>query len=214
MAVGVVDVGRKRLRAAGLIVNEVFDELASWTNMYIAGQVRYGTPTLLTPETLPKTVVKPGFRAVTSHWRVSAVMTLAVPLHVAVPLLSVAVVGGVVAPNPDAVTVRWVPLAIVFWPGQSYRGGRPHDAKPRPLFVVNAVMTLAVPLQVAEPLLSVAVVGGVVPPDPSAVIVRWVPLAIVFVPVNATVAVAPVTPLKSDRVQVWPAEPEIVPPEV
>ena len=78
----------------------------------------------------------------------------------------------------------------------------------------SAVMTVAVPLQVAEPLLSVAVVGGVVPPVPDAVTVRCVPLAIVFLLVKATVAVAPVTPVKLDRLQVWPVEPVIVPPEV
>lgn len=79
--------------------------------------------------------------------------------------------------------------------------------------LVSAVMTFAVPLQVAVPLLRVAVVGGVVPPDPAAVTVRWVPLAIVFPLVKATVAVAPVTPLKLVRLQVWPDEPLIVPPE-
>jgi hypothetical protein len=60
--------------------------------------------------------------------------------------------------------------------------------------LTSEVITIAEPLQVAEPLLSVADVGGVIPPNPSAVTVRWVPLAIVFVPVNATVAMAPVTP--------------------
>jgi hypothetical protein len=84
----------------------------------------------------------------------------------------------------------------------------------RPALGVSAVMTFAVPLQVAEPLLSVAVVGGVVAPYPDAVTVSCVPLAIAFVPVNGTVAVAPVTPLKLDRLQVWPAEPLVVPPEV
>ena len=78
----------------------------------------------------------------------------------------------------------------------------------------SAVMTVAVPLQVAEPLLSVAVVGGVAPPDPDAVTVRGVPLAIVFLLVKGTVAMAPVTPMKLDRLQVWPVEPVIVPPEV
>ena len=80
--------------------------------------------------------------------------------------------------------------------------------------LVSAVMTFAVPLHVAVPLLSVAVVGGVVPPDPSSVTVRWVPVAIEFVAVKITVAVAPLTPLKLERLQVWPAEPVIVPPEV
>ena len=75
-------------------------------------------------------------------------------------------------------------------------------------------MTVAVPLQLAVPLLSVAVVGGVVPPEPSDVIIRWVPGAITFVPVKTTVAVAPVTPLKLDRPHVWPVEPVIIPPVV
>jgi hypothetical protein len=75
-------------------------------------------------------------------------------------------------------------------------------------------MTVAVPLQVAEPLLSVAVVGAVDAPNPSAVTVSRVPVAIVFVPVNGTSAMAPVTPLKLDRVQVWSSEPVTVPPEV
>jgi hypothetical protein len=75
-------------------------------------------------------------------------------------------------------------------------------------------MTLAVPLHVAVPLPKVAVVGAVVAPKPEFMIVNWVPLGIVFVPIKATVAVAPVTPLKFVRVQVWPPEPLIVPPEV
>ena len=75
-------------------------------------------------------------------------------------------------------------------------------------------MTFAVPLQVAVPLLSVAVVGGLIPPEPSSVMVNWVPLAMVFELVSATLAVAPVTPLKSVRVQVWPVLPVIVPPDV
>jgi hypothetical protein len=82
------------------------------------------------------------------------------------------------------------------------------------LLGASAVITVAVPLQVAEPLLSVAVVGGVVPPDPDAVTVNGVPLAIVFLLVKATLAEAPVTPLKLVRLQVWPVEPVIVPPEV
>jgi len=131
-----------------------------------------------------------------------------------VPLLSVAVVGGEVAPYPDAVTVSCVPLAIVFVPVKATVAAAPMTPRPTPLMGVSAVMTVAVPLQLAVPLLSVAVVGGVVAPVPSAVTVRCVPLAIVFVPVNITVAVAPETPLKLDRLQVWPAEPVIVPPEV
>ncbi len=122
--------------------------VALCTKMDATGQVTYGTPGLLRPETLAKIVVEPGISAV------------------------------------------------------------------RVVLGASAVMTFAVPLHVAEPLLSVAVVGGVVPPVPEAVTVRWVPLAIVFLPVKVTVAVAPVTPLKPDRLQVWPVEPEIVPPEV
>jgi hypothetical protein len=80
--------------------------------------------------------------------------------------------------------------------------------------LVIAVLTVAVPLQVAVPLLKVAVLGAIVAPCPGAVIVNCVPPAIVFEPVNATVAVAPVTPLKLDRSQVWPFDPLIVPPEV
>jgi hypothetical protein len=90
----------------GASVNDVLEELASCTIMVATGQVRYGTATLFTPETLPKTVVEPGFCAVKVPLAVNAVMTFAVPLHVAVPLLNVAVVGGVVAPNPEAVTFR------------------------------------------------------------------------------------------------------------
>ena len=71
---------------------------------------------LLTPETLAKIVVEPGFWAVNTPLGVSAVITLAVPLPVALPLLSVAVVGGVVAPYPEFVTDRWVPLAMVLLP--------------------------------------------------------------------------------------------------
>ena len=82
-----------------------------------------------------------------------------------------------------------------------------------PETLAKTVVAPGVPLQVAVPLLRVAVVGGVVPPDPAAVTVRWVPLAIVFPLVKATVAVAPVTPLKLVRLQVWPDEPLIVPPE-
>jgi nitrate reductase NapE component len=182
--------------------------------MDATGQVRYGTATLFTPETLPKTVVEPGFCAVKTPLAVSAVITFAVPLHVAVPVLSVAVVGGVVAPYPDAVTFRCVPAAIVFAPVKVTVAAAPTTEKPRPVLLISAVMTFAVPLHVAVPLPSVAVVGGVMPPDPSDVIVRCVPLAIVFVPVSATDAVAPVTPLKFDKLQVWPAEPVIAPPDV
>jgi nitrate reductase NapE component len=176
-------------------------------------QVSYGRPGLLRPETLAKIVVEPGVSAVRPTLGVSAVMTFAVPLQVAEPLLSVAVVGGVVAPYPDAVTVSCVPLAIVFVPVNGTVAVAPMTPEP-PGIAISEVMTFAVPLQVAVPLLNVAVVGAVVAPDPSAVTVSCVPLVIVFVPVNGTVAVAPVTPLKLDRLQVWPAEPVVVPPEV
>src|SRR5208337_2848933 len=83
-----------------------------------------------------------------------------------------------------------------------------------PLVLLSAVMTAAVPLQVAVPLPNMAVVGAVVAPYPSVTIVSWVPLAIVFVAVKVTVAVALVTPLKLDRLQYCPTEPVIVPPEV
>ena len=79
---------------------------------------------------------------------------------------------------------------------------------------VIAVLTVAVPLHVAVPLLKVAVVGAMVAPYPGEVMVNCVPLAMVFEPVNATVAVAFVTPLKPERSQVWPFEPLMVPPEV
>ena len=133
---------------------------------------------------------------------VSAVLTFAMPLQVAVPLLSVAVVGGVVAPYPEAVTFSAVPLAIVFVPVRVTVAMAPTTLWPIPDTPVRAVMTFAVPLQLAVPLLSVAVVGGVDAPDPSDVMIRWAPLAMRFVAVKVTVAVAPVTPLKSDRPQV------------
>jgi hypothetical protein len=182
--------------------------------MLVTGHVRALTPTLFTPETLAKIVVEPGFWAVRPLLAVSAVTTLAVPLQVAVPLLSVAIVGGVVAPYPSAVTARCVPLAMAFWPVKATVAIAPMTPKPGLVTLVSAVMTVAVPLQVAVPLVSVAVVGGLVPPVPCAVIVRWVPLAIVFVLVKATIAVAPLTPLKLVKLQVWPAEPVIAPPEV
>jgi len=73
---------------------------------------------------------------------------------------------------------------------------------------------VAVPEQVAVPLDRVAVVGGAVAPVPAFVRSIGVPLAIVFVPVKVTVAVAPLEPLlKSLRVQVCPTVPVIVPPE-
>ena len=72
---------------------------------------------------------------------------------------------------------------------------------------------LIVPLQVAVPLVSTAVVGIEVYPEPAAVMVKAVPAAIVFVPVRATVAVAPEPPpLKVPTLQVWVDDPVIVPP--
>jgi hypothetical protein len=79
---------------------------------------------------------------------------------------------------------------------------------------VISVCTVAVPLQVAEPLAKVAVVGATVAPKPGEVMVSWVPLAIVFWLVKGTVAVALVTPLKLESVQVCPFAPVMVPPEV
>ena len=72
---------------------------------------------------------------------------------------------------------------------------------------VKTVPTVALPEQVAVPLESVAVVGGAGAFTPPAVIVSGVPPAIVFAPDKATVAVAPVEPLKLLRVQVCPAVP-------
>ena len=181
--------------------------------MLAAGQVRYGTATLLTPETLAKTDVEPGFCAVKTPLPVREVITFAVPLQVAEPLFR-AVVGGVVAPYPEAVTVRWVPLAMVFADVKATVAAAPMTEKPSPLLVVSWVMTFAVPLQEAVPLPRVAVVGGVVAPEPSFVMDKRVPAAMVLALVNATVAVAPVTPLKPDRLQVWPVVPLIAPPEV
>jgi hypothetical protein len=79
--------------------------------------------------------------------------------------------------------------------------------------LVSAVCMVAVPLQVAVPLLNVACTGGVAAPYPGVVIVNCVPLAIVFLLVRGTVAVAPITPLKLLKLQVWPLEPVMVPPE-
>ena len=90
------------------------------------------------------------------------------------------------------------------WPGAS--------AVITPLVI--CVCTVAVPLQVAVPLLKVAVVGGEVAPKPGEVIVNCVPEAIAFWLVRATVAVAFVTPVKLVRLQVWPLLPVMVPPEI
>src|SRR5580704_17332821 len=48
---------------SGARVKVVLLLLASCTTMLWTGQVRYGVPTLLTPETLAKTVVMPGASA-------------------------------------------------------------------------------------------------------------------------------------------------------
>src|SRR5208283_577709 len=160
-------------------------------------------------------VVAPGASAVkTPLVLLSAVMTAAVPLQVAVPLPNMAVVGAIVAPYPGDVTVRCVPLAIVFAPVKATVAAASMTLWPKPRLLASVVITSAVPLQLAVPLLSAAVVGAVVAPYPSVTIVSWVPLAIVFVAVKVTVAVALVTPLKLDRLQYCPTEPVIVPPEV
>ena len=78
----------------------------------------------------------------------------------------------------------------------------------------NTVEIVAVPEQVAVPLPKVAVVGAADAPDPREVITKAVPPAIVLVPVKATVAVAVDELLKLERVQVWVAEPVMVPPLV
>jgi hypothetical protein len=78
----------------------------------------------------------------------------------------------------------------------------------------STVEIVAVPLQVAVPLPSVAVVGAAVAPPPLAVMVKAVADAIVLVPVSATVAVAVDESLKLASVQVCPVVPVIVPPLV
>jgi len=103
---------------------------------------------------------------------------------------------------------------MVFAPVSATVAIAPTTFSPLPMVLLRAVMTLAVPLQVAVPSVNVAVVGAVTPPVPSAVTVRMVPLAMVSVPVKATVAVASLTPLKLDKLQVWPVVPIIDPPEV
>jgi hypothetical protein len=91
---------------------------------------------------------------------------------------------------------------------------RPYISSAFPGDPPSTVEIVAVPLQVAVPLPSVAVVGAADAPPPLAVIVRAVPDAIVFVPVSATVAVAVDESLKLARVHVCPAVPVIVPPLV
>ena len=83
-----------------------------------------------------------------------------------------------------------------------------------PVAPPNTVAMVAVPEQVAVPLLNVAEVGAAVAAMPRAVMTRAVPLAMVLVPVSATVAVAVDESLKLVRRQVCVAEPEIEPPEV
>ena len=86
---------------------------------------------------------------------------------------------------------------------------------PLPCAPPSTVVIVAVPLQVAVPLPRVAEVAADVEPYPVFVIVSAVPPAIVFVPVRATVAVAPVFPLlNAVSVQVWLVLPEIEPPDV
>ena len=58
---------------------------------------------------------------------------------------------------------NWVPLAIVFALVSATVAVAPVSVLAEPT-VTSCVLTVAVPLQVAVPLLSVAVVGGVVPP--------------------------------------------------
>jgi hypothetical protein len=79
---------------------------------------------------------------------------------------------------------------------------------------VNVEEIVAVPEQVAEPLESVAVVGGTTVLAPLTEMFSVVPLAMVFAPVKVTVAAAPVAPLLNPlRLQVCPAVPVIDPPD-
>jgi hypothetical protein len=90
----------------------------------------------------------------------------------------------------------------------------PYISSPFPGVPPSTVEIVAVPLQVAVPLPSVADVGAAVAPPPREVIVKAVLAAIVFVPVSATVAVAVDESLKLVSVQVCPVVPVIVPPLV
>ena len=155
---------------------------------------------------------------------VIVVATVAVPEQVAVPFESVAMIGGAVAFRPPVTMVSAVPLAIVFALVKATVAVAPVELLLKLLRVqvcpvVPAIgpsqeVMVAVPEQVAVPLDRVAVVGGAVAPVPAFVRSIGVPLAIVFVPVKVTVAVAPLEPLlKSLRVQVCPTVPVIVPPE-
>ena len=63
------------------------------------------------------------------------------------------------------------------------------------------------------PLERVAVVGGVVEPEPPEVMVRGVPGLIVFAADSTTIAVAPVNPLKLLTLQVCPSDPVTEPPD-
>ena len=75
--------------------------------------------------------------------------------------------------------------------------------------------TVAVPEQVAVPLIAVADVAAEVLPPPVFVITSAVPPAMVLVPVKATVAVPPALPLLNVvRLHVCPVVPTAVMPEV
>jgi hypothetical protein len=148
-----------------------------------------------------------------------------VPEQLAVPLDSVANVGGEVAPTPPSVMLKRVELAIVFAPVKVTVAVAPVEPLLNMLTLQfcpgvptvkfpTVVAIVAVPEQIAVPFDNVAVVGEMAEPPPPAVITSAVPSAIVFAPVKATVAVAPVKPLlKPLRLHVSPADPAIDPPE-
>jgi hypothetical protein len=137
-----------------------------------------------------------------------------VPEQVALPLDSVARVGGEVAPTPPSAILKRVELAIVFVPVKVTVAIAPLEpllkvftlqfcpAEPMVRFsTIEAIV--AVPEQVAVPFDSVAAVGDEVAPSPPAVMATGVPPAIVLDPVKVTVAAVPVDPLlKLLRVQV------------
>jgi hypothetical protein len=147
------------------------------------------------------------------------------PEQLAVPLDSMARVGGEVAPAPPSEMLKRVEAAIVFAPVNVTVAVAPLEpllkmltlqfcpAEPTVKFAKTDAI-VAVPEQVAVPFDKVAVVGDMVAPSPPAVMASAAPPAIVFVPVKATVAVAPVKPLlKPLRLQVWPVDPAMDPPE-
>lgn len=154
---------------------------------------------------------------------VSVVLTEAVPEQIAVPSDRTAEEGGLsgLAPMPPAVMVRGAPVAIAFVPVKATVAVAPVEPLKRVrLQVCPAVPKMGPtaivmgPVQVAVPFESVAVVGCAVAPEPTTEMLSWVPLAIVFAPVKATDAVAPVKPLlKPLTTQVCPADPVIVPPD-